>query len=81
MQLSGMAGITVVDRLEDANVIMVQLTRDVVDLAIAQDITTVQWQEMGGMQEKFKVMAVWVPRFKSDFDGKCGICHLWAGAA
>lgn len=76
MQLSGIEGIQVVDRLADANLILVQMDRNTVDLAIAQDISTVQWQEKGGMQEFFKVMAVWVPRMKSDYDGKCGIAHM-----
>lgn len=78
MQISGISEIICVDRLTAHNVILVQMTRDVVDLAIAQDITTVQWQVDGGMQERFKVMAVWVPRVKSDFDGKSGIAHLAA---
>ena len=78
MQISGVGEITVADRLADDNVILVQMTRDVVDLAIAQDISTVQWQIDGGMQERFKVMAVWVPRIKSDYDGKSGVVHLRA---
>lgn len=77
MQLSGISEIKVADRLSNHNVILVQLTTDVVDLAIAQDITTVQWQEMGGLQQEFHVMAVWVPRVKSDFDGQCGVAHLY----
>lgn len=76
MQLSGIAGITVADRLADDNVLLIQMTSDVVDLAMARDINTVQWQVDGGMQERFKVMAVWVPRIKSDFDGRSGIVHL-----
>jgi uncharacterized linocin/CFP29 family protein len=75
MQLSGMQDIRVVDRLADANVLLVQLDRQVVDVAIAQDVSTLQWDENGGLQTKFKVMAVWVPRLKSDYDGRCGICH------
>lgn len=78
MQLSGISDIVVADRLADDNVVLVQETRDVADLAIAEDIKTVQWQMDGGMQERFKVMAVWVPRIKSDYDGKSGIVHLAA---
>lgn len=76
LALSGIEDIRVADFLEPNNVLLVQMTTDVVDLAIAQDITTVQWQVLGGMQEEFKVMAVWVPRIKSDFDGRSGIVHL-----
>lgn len=76
MALNGIAEIKVADRLANHNVILVQLTRDVVDMAIAQDISTVQWQLMGGLLEEFKVMAVWAPRVKSTFEGDCGVVHL-----
>lgn len=78
LQLNGIEDIKVADRLADDNVILVQMTDDVVDLAMAQDITTVQWNTQGGMQEHFKVMAVWVPRVKSDYDGRSGVVHLRA---
>jgi uncharacterized linocin/CFP29 family protein len=76
MALSGIQDVRVADFLPDSNVVLVTLQRDVVDLAIAQDISTVQWSITGGMVEEFKVMAVWVPRIKSDFDGRSGITHL-----
>lgn len=76
LELSGVRSIKVADRLTGDNVILVQLTRDVVDLAKAQGITTVNWQAYGGMQERFKVMAVQVPRIKSTYDGECGVVHL-----
>lgn len=76
MELSDIADIKVADRLTGDNVVLVQLTRDVVDLAKAQGITTVNWQVMGGMQERFKVMSVQVPRIKSTFDGESGVVHL-----
>lgn len=69
-------GIQVTDFLPANNIVVVQLTRDVVDLAIAQDVSTVQWSLMGGMAEEFKTMAVWVPRIKADQDGKSGIVHI-----
>lgn len=76
LALSGIREIKVADRLANHNVLLVQLTRDVVDMAIAQDISTVQWQQMGGLLEDFKVMAVWVPRVKSTFEGDSGVVHL-----
>lgn len=73
MALSGVEQIRVADRLTQDEVVIVNMARETVDLAIAQDITTVQWQNQGGMVELFKVMACWVPRVKSDFDGNSGI--------
>jgi uncharacterized linocin/CFP29 family protein len=76
LQLSELTDIKVVDRLAANNVLLIQMQREVVDWAIAQDVSTVQWQVNGTMQERFKVMAVWAPRVKSDFDGHSGIVHL-----
>lgn len=80
LQLSGLNEIKVADRLTDDNAVLVQMTRDVVDLAVAQGITTVQWNQQGGMIENFKVMACWVPRVKDDYDGRSGIVHLRTAA-
>lgn len=76
LQIEQLNSIKVADRLTADNVVLVQMTRDVVDLAVAQDVTTVQWEDRGGMSELFKVMAVWVPRIKKDYDGRSGIVHL-----
>lgn len=74
--LAGVAEIKVADRLLNHNVLLVQMTKDVVDMAIAQDVNTVQWEVDGGMQVRFKTMAVWAPRIKSDYSGKSGVVHL-----
>lgn len=76
LAINGILDIKVADFLTGNNVVMVQLERETVDLATAQDVTTVQWSSMGGMVEHFKVMAIWVPRVKSDYDGRSGIVHL-----
>jgi hypothetical protein len=55
--------------------LMVQMTSDVVQAVNGMEITTVQWETRGGMQLNFKVMAIQVPRLKSDYSGNCGILH------
>lgn len=81
LALSGIEDVKVADFLTGDNVVMVAMQREVVDLAVAQDISTVQWTVTGGMVEEFKVMAVWAPRLKSDFDGRSGITHLFPEAS
>lgn len=76
MMLEGISDIIVVDRLTSHNVVLVQMTSDVVDMAVAQGVSTVQWQVQGGLQQRFKVMSVMVPRVKSDYDSRSGIVHL-----
>ncbi len=54
--IEGLEEIVVCDRLAAHNVVLVQMTKSVVDLAKAQDIVTVNWQEMGGALEMFRVI-------------------------
>jgi hypothetical protein len=53
--------------------IMVQMTPDVAQAVNGMDITTVQWESVGGMRVNFKVMAIQVPRLRADYYGNCGI--------
>ncbi len=69
------ARVRVSDVLTDGNVIMQEMNRRVIDLAVAADVTTVQWQSGSGFTNNFKTYAAWAPRLKSDYDGRCGTCH------
>lgn len=62
------------DALPSGNVTMVQMTEDVVDLAVAQDIRNIQWQT-NPMKTDYKVFSVLAPRIKSEKNGKSGIVH------
>jgi hypothetical protein len=55
--------------------LLVQMTSDVARAVNGMDITTVQWDSVGGMRVNFKVMAIQVPQIRSDFNGNCGILH------
>ena len=57
-------------------VVMVQMTSDVIDLSIGQDIVTVEWDSMGGLVTDFKIMAAIVPRVKSSAINESGIAHF-----
>lgn len=61
--------------LTDGSLVMVQMTSEVVDLAVAEDITPVQWDEMGGMLTRFRVMTAMAPRVKFDSNLACGVLH------
>jgi len=64
------------DALTAGSVVIWQLSSDVADLAVAQDIVTLQWDMMGGMKTEFKVMTALVPRVKHDANGACGVLHV-----
>ena len=76
-EIDAFQGIRGTTSLADAEVIAVRLTRDVVDLSVAAPLTTVQWDEMGGMIQNFKVMAAMAPRIKipASANAKTGLVH------
>lgn len=63
------------DYLTGFNVVLVQMTSDVIREVVGMDITTVQWESNGGMLINFKVMAILVPQIRADINGNCGIVH------
>lgn len=75
LRINMIEAVKVVDRLATNNVVLVQMTRDVVDLAIAQTPIAVDWSLNGGISNHFKVFAGWAPRIKSTYDGDCGVVH------
>jgi uncharacterized linocin/CFP29 family protein len=71
-------GITTVkpsENLTASNVVLVQMTRDVVDEIIGFQPTLVEWETHGGMVSNFKVMAIMLPRVRSDAETQSGIVH------
>ena len=88
-RLEAVDGITAVRRLDYLtaaaagkafSMIMVQMTPDVASAVNGMDITTVQWESVGGMRLNFKVMAIQVPQIRSDYSGQCGIVHATTAA-
>lgn len=61
--------------LTDGHLVFVTMNQETVDLAIAEDITPVQWDEMGGMITRFRVMTALAPRVKFDTNESCGVLH------
>lgn len=57
------------------DLVLVQMTSDVVREVIGMDMTTVQWETQGGMLINFKVMAILVPQLRADQNSNTGIVH------
>jgi len=62
-------------KLAAGALVMVQLTSDVVDLAVAQDVRPINWNSGSGMTLYGKVLGAMAPRVKDDYTGACGVCH------
>jgi len=63
------------DFLADGVLTMTQLTRDVVDVAIALDVTNREWTSEDGMALFYKVLLAMVPRLKTNHSGQAGTAH------
>jgi uncharacterized linocin/CFP29 family protein len=74
-QIEGIQGVRTLDYLEGYALLLVQMTPDVVREVIGMEITTVQWESHGGLQQNFKVMGIMVPQIRADHNGNCGIVH------
>jgi len=75
LKIAGIKGVKVVDTLTAGNVLLVQMTSDVVRLVRGMGIQTVEWQTEGQFITKYKVLTIQVPQIRSDQDGHSGIVH------
>jgi len=76
LKVAGISGIKVVDTLTANNVLLVQMTPDVVRLVQGMGIQNVQEKSEFGFINKFKVLTIQVPQIRSDQDGNCGVTLL-----
>ena len=56
--------------------VLINMSSDVLDLAIGQDISPVEWETKGGLVTHYKVLCALVPRIKADAAGHSGIAHM-----
>lgn len=75
-RIQGIENVRPGDRLPDGTALMVSMRRDVIDLAIGQDLTVVEWEAKGGLMLNFKVMTALAPRVKFDATGGSGISKI-----
>ena len=74
-KIGNVMDVKVADTLADGNLVLVQMTKDVVRLVQGMPIQNVMWQTEGKFVNHFKVMTIQVPQIRSDQNGKTGIAH------
>ncbi len=79
-KIDGVSAVRTADFLPGKQIVMVQMTSDVVRMVLGMDITTLQWESMGGLRLDFKVMAIIVPQLRAvstavNGFGTSGIIH------
>ena len=76
LEIPGIAGIKWTSRLSGTNALLVQLTSDVVQMINGIQPTMVEWDSHGGFQQNFKIIAIMLPRVRSDGWQQSGIVHI-----
>jgi uncharacterized linocin/CFP29 family protein len=79
LAIAQIQAIRVSDVLADGNVLLIQMTSDVIDLAVAADVTNIQWASPSGWTNYFQTFAAWAPRIKQDYDDRAGYIHATVG--
>lgn len=64
------------DSLADGSMVLVQLVEDVIQWAEHSMVQIVEWMSGDGMVAFFRVLAVGVPKTKSDYGSRSGIAHI-----
>lgn len=63
------------DYLTGFQIVMVQMTEDVIRAVMGFDLITIQAKSDMDMELKFKVVGCMAPQLRGDADGQQGICH------
>lgn len=74
-KIDGIQDVRTLDYLTNYELVLVQMTSDVVREVVGMDVTTLQWPEKGGLAIHFKVMAILVPQFRADYNDRTGIVY------
>lgn len=75
-EIPGLADIQWTSRLQNGEALLVQLTNDVVQMVNGIQPTMVEWESHGGFQHNFKIIAIMLPRVRSNGWQQSGIVHL-----
>jgi len=75
LEISGIEGIKVADKMPDNNVVMLELKAETARMVVGFQPMMLEWSSHGGMQFEYKVMAIMVPQFRVDADSNSGIVH------
>ena len=73
MKLDNLSDIKTADMMPASTAVLVQMTSDVVEVINGQAPTVIPWTSLDGFTLFWLVMAIQVPRVRSDYDGNSGI--------
>jgi len=74
LKIDSLQAIRTADLMPATKVVLVQMTSDVIDMVVGQRPTVIPWTSIDGFTFYNLVMAIMIPRVRSDYDGNSGIC-------
>ena len=78
-EIDGLTDIRTLDYLDTAsttyNMLITEMDTGTIRLVIGMDVTTLEWDDMGGLRKNYKVMAIIIPQLRADYDCNTGILH------
>jgi hypothetical protein len=74
LKIEGLQAIRTADLMPPTKVAFVQMTSDVIDMVVGQPPTVIPWTSVDGFTFHNLIMAIMIPRVRSDYDGNSGIC-------
>lgn len=74
LKIEGLEAIRTADLMPAGKAVLVQMTSDVIDMVVGQPPTVIPWTSLDGFVFHNLVMAIMVPRVRSDYNSVSGIC-------
>lgn len=75
LKIGNVEAVKVADYLATGNVVMAQMTSNVVRMITGMPLQTRQWTVGSGMRHHFKVLTIDVPQIRADKNDNCGVAH------
>lgn len=73
LKLENLQAIRTADLMPATKVVIVQMTSDVIDMVVGQRPTVIPWTSLDGFTFYNLVMAIMIPRVRSDYNGDSGV--------
>ncbi len=74
LQIDVLKSIKIADQMPATQILVIQMTNDVVEIVNGQPPTVIPWTSLDGFTLFWLVMAIVIPRVRSDYDGNSGVC-------
>jgi hypothetical protein len=74
LKIEGLEAVRVADMMPAGKAVLVQMTREVIDMVVGQTPTVIPWTSLDGFTVHNLVMAIMIPRVRSNYENESGIC-------